>query len=117
MDRQGRAEPVEAPVRPYWMPALSPDGRRLALTINFDLWILDLGRGTLDRLTFGDSDHLPVWSPTGDRIVFSGDTPANLYWVRADGTFHGATEGTSTPPRASTHRAAALSTLRPRPWP
>jgi serine/threonine-protein kinase len=88
VDRQGRAEPVEAPVRPYWMPALSPDGRRLALTINFNLWILDLGRGTLDRLTFGDSDHLPVWSPTGDRIVFSAGegAVATLYWARADGT-------------------------------
>jgi serine/threonine-protein kinase len=88
VDRQGRAEPVKAPVRRYWAPALSPDGRRVALNIDLELWILELGRGVLTRFTFEAQNHIPVWSPTGDRIVFTSTRggPANLYWMRADGT-------------------------------
>ena len=88
VDRRGRAEAVKAPVRRYWAPVLSPDGHRLAVTIDLELWILELGRGVLTRTTFEARNHLPVWSPTGDRIVFSSvrDGQANLYWMRADGT-------------------------------
>ena len=54
VDRQGRETPIPAPPRPYLLPALSPDGTRVAVFANDqerDLWLWDLGRTTLTRLT------------------------------------------------------------------
>jgi hypothetical protein len=45
VDRQGRETPIPAPPRPYLLPALSPDGTRVAMFANdqdLDLWIWDL---------------------------------------------------------------------------
>jgi hypothetical protein len=56
VDRQGREEPIKAPVRAYASPRLSPDGTRVALSIEDqenDIWIWDFGRETLTRFTFG----------------------------------------------------------------
>ena len=57
---------------------LSPDGRRVALTQqvnqNFDVWLLELGRGVLSRFTFDPAqDDFPIWSPDGSRIVFTSN--------------------------------------------
>lgn len=59
-------------------PELSPDGLRVAVdrTVqnNTDVWIMDASRMT--RFTFDPgTDHWPVWSPDGGRIVLdSGRT-------------------------------------------
>lgn len=77
VDRQGREEPIAAPPRPYIYPRLSPDGTQIALDIaeeNRDIWVWDLARGTLTRLTFDPTPDLaPVWTPDGRRIIFSSD--------------------------------------------
>jgi len=53
---------------------LSPDGKRVAVTMNgsgaLDIWIGDLARGTLSRLTAEGDNHQPVWTPDGKRVVF-----------------------------------------------
>ena len=57
---------------------LSPDGGRLAVntvdpqTGNYDIWVRDLRRDAVTRLTFHAAvDRSPVWSPDGTRIAFS----------------------------------------------
>jgi Tol biopolymer transport system component len=64
----------------YMRPTLSPDGKRVAVqrrdsqTGTDDIWLVDLARSTVSRLTFGSSNQaFPVWSPDGDRIVFASD--------------------------------------------
>ena len=55
VDRQGRETPIPAPPRAYVYPRLSPDGTRVAVYANDqerDIWIWDLGRTTLTRVTF-----------------------------------------------------------------
>jgi dipeptidyl aminopeptidase/acylaminoacyl peptidase len=57
--------------------ALSPDGRRLAVSVlepsGSDLWSYDLGRTTMTRLTVGEVVALnPTWSRDGTRIFFAG---------------------------------------------
>jgi serine/threonine protein kinase/Tol biopolymer transport system component len=59
-------------------PNLSPDGRYLALGMfplegngSADIWIRDLQRGSMNRLTTEESADDPVWGPEGDRIVYS----------------------------------------------
>jgi Tol biopolymer transport system component len=55
---------------------MSPDGRRLAVQRtaagNTDIWLLDVERDTPVRFTTDpEADIAPLWSPGGDRIVFS----------------------------------------------
>jgi serine/threonine-protein kinase len=93
VDRQGREEPVGAPPREYLMPRLSPDGTRVAVSIedqDQDLWIWNLARRTLTRLTDAPGrDWYPVWTPDGRRIVFSSERARDgnsLFWQAADNT-------------------------------
>ena len=88
VDRSGREEPIKAPQRAYYSLRLSPEGRRVALDVRdgqYDTWILDLQRLTLDKVTSSPrNDPFPVWSPDGQRIV-TGDGPG-LLWRPADGS-------------------------------
>jgi serine/threonine-protein kinase len=95
VDRKGHEEPIKAPLGDYCCPRLSPDGTRVVMQIidpdNTDLWIWDLRREQLRRVTFAaGSDGLPVWTPDGRRIVFNSDRGRagirNLYSQAADGT-------------------------------
>ena len=92
VDRTGKEEVIPAPTRAYLYPRLSPDGTRLALDIRDqenDIWIWDLARQTLTRLTFDPAtDNYPVWSPDSQRLIFSSarSGPPNLYSQAADGT-------------------------------
>ena len=57
-------------------PALSPDGKRVAITArgdsSRDVWIFDLERNTSSRLTFEDSDESsPRWDADSERVIYS----------------------------------------------
>ena len=73
-------------------PRLSPDGRRLALTIGpsdaGQIWIYDLaGSAQPLRLTFQDHNLFPIWSPDGKRIVFiSRASSDQIFSIPADGS-------------------------------
>ena len=60
-------------------PSLSPDGQRVALYrgvegANPDIWLFETKRGVFSRFTTDAADDVgPVWSPAGDRIVFSSN--------------------------------------------
>ena len=59
-------------------PSLSPDGQRVVLYRNVngntDIWLLEPRRGVLSRFTSDVADDVyPIWSPDGDRIVFSSN--------------------------------------------
>ncbi len=92
MDRQGKFTPIREKPDNYYEPAFSPDGKRVALQINSDIWVDDLARDTLTRLTFDGNNRTPVWTPDGQRITYShfekaGSVgAADLYWTNADGT-------------------------------
>ena len=93
VDRKGAEHPLPAPSRNYGAAAqrLSPDGRRVAVAIDFQTWLYDLSRETLTRLTFdGGSNTTPIWTPDGKRITVQstrgGGTSANVWWQMADGS-------------------------------
>ena len=92
VDRNGAIESVTDVRRPYAHPRLSPDGNRVALTIegsNQDIWIHELGRGTLTRLTFDPtSDMRATWTPDGTKLLHMSDRhgPFDLVWKPPDGS-------------------------------
>ncbi len=93
VDRRGGTTKLLDEAGAYGNPRLSPDGKRLSLTVlrdgNFDIWVYDLERGVPTRLTFDDApDTEQVWSPDGRFIVFSSGRAGadNIYRKRADGS-------------------------------
>ncbi len=77
MERDGKFRPLRESPAGYLNPAFSPDGKRLAMEIfdgkNNDIWVYELGRDTLTRLTFAsEASRVPVWTPDGQRITPSG---------------------------------------------
>ncbi len=95
VDRDGNATPATKDRQHYLHPRVSPDGRRIAVTIRSrgqgseDVWVLDVERGVPLRLTVeGSVNRWPVWTSDGDRIVFSsirGGEYFDLYWRTANG--------------------------------
>jgi Tol biopolymer transport system component len=73
VDRKGNATKATDSLRPYGDGSFSPDGKRLAVTIEastYDVWIYDFTRDTLTKFTFGADDSAPLWSPDGKSIVY-----------------------------------------------
>jgi serine/threonine-protein kinase len=82
--------------------ALSPDGRRLAVSIGTrtgggggvtgDIWVKELDQGPLSKLTFGGINDSPAWSSDGKMVYYrataTGDPNSlgQLFRIRADGT-------------------------------
>jgi Tol biopolymer transport system component len=54
-------------------PHISPDGKRVVIKRNppNTIWVIDLKKGTSVRIT-SDFGQLPIWSPDGSRIAYSG---------------------------------------------
>ncbi len=93
VDRRGREEPITAaPPRAYVYPRISPDETRVAFDIRDrenDIWIWDLARQTLDRLTNSPgADQHPVWMPDSQSLIFGSDRAGtqNLFLVKTTGT-------------------------------
>ena len=89
VDRQGKAQPLPAPPHPYAFPRLFPDARRIVVELReafHNIWIYDLGRGTLSRLTFEGGGHAPHLTPDGRRVIFGSDRAGQfgLFWKPAD---------------------------------
>jgi hypothetical protein len=96
VDRNGVEEPLGTESKFYGGPRISPDGTQVALDVwdnkegNNDIWVWDLTRETLTRLTFDPAaDEYPVWTPDGKRIAFYSECEGDvggIYWKSADGT-------------------------------
>ena len=100
VDRQGTEQPLTAPPRVYVGPRISPDGGRIAFavgdfaqTVDYQVWVHDVVRGTTARLTFERVNMNPVWTPDGKRLIYmsaasavAGLRTSTLAVVAADGS-------------------------------
>jgi serine/threonine-protein kinase len=97
VERSGTATPViesepGSPFLPH--PRLSPDGRRVAVPVggargSLDLWLLEIARGTLRRVTFEGINTRPLWSPDGNELIFAssqGGGGYSVFTTQADGS-------------------------------
>ena len=92
LDSSGKTEPLLAKPGIYYNPRFSPDGLRLAMTVEGgkgnDIYVYDWKRDIMSRLTFTSQvDGYPTWTPDGKHLVFSSqDSGAySIQWIRADG--------------------------------
>jgi eukaryotic-like serine/threonine-protein kinase len=81
IDRDGSNLRVESDQELSGSPRVSPDGRFLArhrldaVRSNPDIWVTDLKRGSMLRLTTSaDYDVMPVWSPDGTQVAYRAGT-------------------------------------------
>jgi Tol biopolymer transport system component len=94
LDRKGSPQPLAAPPKPYAQLRISPDGKRAVVTVAGldgvygDLWIYDLERGSLSRLTSESFSAGPAWTPDGQRVAFFSQRVGRrgIFWTAADGT-------------------------------
>ena len=90
LDVHGRLEPLPLPPAPLGVIDLAPDLSRLAMTVESeagaDLWLGDLHRGAVTRLSSDGHSVSPAWSPDGLEIAFaySKAGPFNLFTRPAD---------------------------------
>jgi hypothetical protein len=95
VDRNGGTEPLIKEPRQYLYPRFSPDGKRLALSIEAapkrDIWLYDLGSRTLTRLTNDGGSERPEWSADGTRVLYrttnrpgAGVGESSIWWRPAD---------------------------------
>ena len=89
-DREGKqvgavGEPVKVTVGQE--PRLSSDGKRIAMTPDRRLWVIDVARGVPVRLTSFFA-QMPVWSPDGSHVAVAGipdGSLAGIYLKDANG--------------------------------
>ncbi len=96
VDRTGKTTPVSHHSRDGIDHSLSPDGSRVAWVMRGggafipDIWVLEIERDMLTRLTFDDGvENFPIWSPDGSWIYFSSDRTrgvAEIFRRKADGS-------------------------------
>jgi serine/threonine-protein kinase len=89
----GRETPLPLEAQSYWQPRYSPDGNRLAVSIgsnagtDAEVWTYDFDSERLSRLTFQPGRAVPLWSPDGTRIVYTGTSDAVPVMMKpADGS-------------------------------
>jgi hypothetical protein len=77
-DRSGATDGAPTPPGMYRSPRLSPDQKSVAMAIvepggsaTSDIWVLDLARGTMSRVTSDPgTDWFPAWPPDSRRLFF-----------------------------------------------
>ncbi len=90
LDLGGRLEPIPLPPAPIGSVDVSPDLQQLAMTVETDsgadLWIGDLRRGAVSRLSAEGRSANPAWRPDGLEIAFaySKAGPFNIFVRPAD---------------------------------
>jgi serine/threonine protein kinase/Tol biopolymer transport system component len=93
VDQTGKVEEIAAPPNNYVNPRISPDGKKVAVTVyaeegSSDIYIMDINGETPSRLTFNENSTDPLWTLDSQWIVFvsgNGDK-RGIYQKKADHT-------------------------------
>ena len=90
--RGGAETKVDIPPDDYVDPAISPDGKRIAITIrrvgDQELAVIETERATIMRIVAnGGRNAAPVWTPDGTSLLYDSAAPSQktgIYRVKVD---------------------------------
>jgi eukaryotic-like serine/threonine-protein kinase len=85
VDSAGGAHAVDSREAAFIQPRLSPDGRRVLVTIverQSDTWMLDIPTATWTQLTHGGNNFNPEWTPDGGHFLFVSDRDGKVRGFR-----------------------------------
>ena len=75
VDRKGQPTPLPTPPRAYALPALSPDGSRLAVEIKeagrSDIWMYVFATESFTPISTGGANTAPLWTPDSRRLAYA----------------------------------------------
>jgi len=91
VDRRGNRRLLTEEARQFRTPRVSPDGRRVAVTIGemsgeTDVWVYDIRSATLSRVTSGGNMAFPEWTPDGRRLAWTDGLTREVFWQPSDGS-------------------------------
>jgi serine/threonine-protein kinase len=92
VDRNGVTSPFPLPPALYTTAHFSPDGRQLLIrkeAANAHLWVYDLSRRIMSRLTSEWDNNGETWSPDGKHVLFAqarGSREGGIRSVPSDGS-------------------------------
>ena len=85
VDRNGRRSPLTDDRRGFRHPEISPDGRKVAVTVDprpSQVWVYDLERRTGIPISRDGHSLGPVWSSDGRHVTYSSNL--DIFWRLAD---------------------------------
>jgi serine/threonine protein kinase len=93
LNSKGGETDLLAPLNTYIEPRISPDGKKVAVVIpngkDYDIWVYNIPRKSLSRLTFGGNNRTPTWSPDGKKIAYwkyLNNGKSGIYMRQSDGS-------------------------------
>ena len=91
LDREGHVEVVPLPPAEYFKVSFSPEGRRLVLSslgANANIWVYEIERRTMTRLTTEGDNVNPLWMRNGNYVTYNAAWPGplSLWRVAVDGS-------------------------------
>jgi Tol biopolymer transport system component len=91
VDRRGNRRLLAGEARQFRTPRVSPDGRRVAVTVGdvsggTDIWVYDIPSSTLSRVTSGGNLAFPEWTSNGRRLAWTNGVAREVWWQPADGS-------------------------------
>jgi len=92
VDAGGRVSEVTERRFNYEYPRISPRGDRIAVTVHsvaHDVWVHEIGRDALTRMTTEATNGHPIWTPDGSYILHTSDLESggrDIYRKKSDGT-------------------------------
>jgi len=91
VDRRGNRRLLSEEARQFRTPRVSPDGRRVAVTVGdvsggSDIWVYDIPSTTFSRVTNGGNMAFPEWTPNGRRLAWTNAVTREVLWQPSDGS-------------------------------
>ena len=91
VDRRGNRRLLTEEARQFRTPRVSPDGRRVAVTVGdmsggTDVWVYDIPSTTLSRVTRSGNMGFPEWTPDGRRLAWTDGPLRQVLWQPSDGS-------------------------------
>lgn len=88
VDKKGDFKPALNKKGDYNAPRISPDGSKIVVGLDNDIWVYNLESGGGIRITDSDRNELPLWTKDGNSVIYATekDNAYKIYTKSANGT-------------------------------